>query len=167
MASKEDWTDPRLAPLLRKNFQGLPPALFVVAEYDPLRDDSYGKGMSSHILYYLFNNLWRTVCGIIFNHIESSCAQQKPVSKSKSNLAQVYHIHPRIWLLSNHGTMVAHPSHCNGPRIDVGLGLQTTMFSSIAAAIETNSFGFRFGWAGSVHGMQLMSIALGQTLGWP
>ncbi|MBA4707197.1 alpha/beta hydrolase [Aquitalea aquatica] len=31
--------DPRLAPLMEANLQGLPPAFVAVAEYDPLRDD--------------------------------------------------------------------------------------------------------------------------------
>ncbi|ELT91050.1 hypothetical protein CAPTEDRAFT_223437 [Capitella teleta] len=41
MAEKTDWANPRLAPLLREEFSHLPPALFIVAEIDPLRDDSY------------------------------------------------------------------------------------------------------------------------------
>ena len=34
--------DPRIFALYGKNFSKLPPALFVVAECDPVKDDSYG-----------------------------------------------------------------------------------------------------------------------------
>lgn len=41
MGDKKDWKNPRFANLLREKFDHLPPALLVVAECDPLRDDSY------------------------------------------------------------------------------------------------------------------------------
>jgi acetyl esterase len=34
-----DRTDPRVSPLLAKSHEGLPPALIIVGEHDPLRDD--------------------------------------------------------------------------------------------------------------------------------
>jgi acetyl esterase/lipase len=37
-----DKTNPRASVLLQSSFEGLPPCLFIVAELDPLRDDSYG-----------------------------------------------------------------------------------------------------------------------------
>ena len=43
MADKKDWSHPRLANFLRDRFDHLPPALLIVAECDPLRDDSYGQ----------------------------------------------------------------------------------------------------------------------------
>ena len=33
--------DPRASVMLRESFDKLPPCLFIVAELDPLRDDSY------------------------------------------------------------------------------------------------------------------------------
>jgi acetyl esterase/lipase len=35
----EDWSDPRFAPLHAADLSGLPPAIVVTAEFDPLRDD--------------------------------------------------------------------------------------------------------------------------------
>jgi acetyl esterase/lipase len=37
-----DKKDPRASVLLNESFDGIPPCLFIVAELDPLRDDSYG-----------------------------------------------------------------------------------------------------------------------------
>jgi acetyl esterase len=55
-AHREDWANPRLAPLLQKDFRSLPPALFIVAEIDPLRDDSYGESkLLSHCVFPLSN----------------------------------------------------------------------------------------------------------------
>ncbi|XP_013393859.1 uncharacterized protein LOC106161448 [Lingula anatina] len=41
-------TDPRASPVLRQKFDHLPPALFIVASHDPLRDDSraYAKALT-------------------------------------------------------------------------------------------------------------------------
>jgi len=41
MCEPKDFANPRFANLLRDKFDHLPPALFIVAECDPLRDDSY------------------------------------------------------------------------------------------------------------------------------
>lgn len=37
-----DRKDPRASVLLQESFENLPTCLFIVAELDPLRDDSYG-----------------------------------------------------------------------------------------------------------------------------
>ena len=38
----KDTAHPRIAVLMRTRFDHIPPTLFIVAECDPLRDDSYG-----------------------------------------------------------------------------------------------------------------------------
>jgi acetyl esterase len=40
LPNDEDWQNPEAAPLHASDLSGLPPAIVVVAEYDPLRDDS-------------------------------------------------------------------------------------------------------------------------------
>ena len=42
VVEEKDVANPRIATLLRPRFDHLPPTLFIVAECDPLRDDSYG-----------------------------------------------------------------------------------------------------------------------------
>lgn len=37
-----DKKDPRASVLLQESFENLPPCLLIVAELDPIRDDSYG-----------------------------------------------------------------------------------------------------------------------------
>ena len=58
MGDKEDWYNPRFANLLRDKFDHLPPTLFIVAECDPLRDDSYGQFIICILIrYWLADNV--------------------------------------------------------------------------------------------------------------
>jgi len=41
LRDENDKKDPRVSVLLNESFDGIPPCLFIVAELDPLRDDSY------------------------------------------------------------------------------------------------------------------------------
>jgi acetyl esterase len=43
LRDENDKKNPRASVLLSESFDKLPPCLFIVAELDPLRDDSYGK----------------------------------------------------------------------------------------------------------------------------
>ena len=43
LRDENDKKDPRASVLLYESFDGVPPCLFIVAELDPLRDDSYSK----------------------------------------------------------------------------------------------------------------------------
>jgi len=45
--SADNAKDPLCSPILRESFTGLPPALFIVSEIDPLADQSSG------ILFYI------------------------------------------------------------------------------------------------------------------
>jgi acetyl esterase len=40
LPNRADWSNPEAAPLRTEDLSGLPPAIVVVAEHDPLRDDS-------------------------------------------------------------------------------------------------------------------------------
>ena len=39
----DDGKNPRASVMLNENFEGIPPCLFIVAQLDPLRDDSYSE----------------------------------------------------------------------------------------------------------------------------
>ncbi len=41
LRDENDRKDPRASVLLHESFDNLPPCLFIVAELDPIRDDSY------------------------------------------------------------------------------------------------------------------------------
>jgi len=43
LRDENDKTNPRASVLLYDSFEGIPPCLFIVAELDPIRDDSYRK----------------------------------------------------------------------------------------------------------------------------
>jgi acetyl esterase/lipase len=43
LRDENDKKNPRASVLLHESFDGIPPCLFIVAELDPLRDDSYGR----------------------------------------------------------------------------------------------------------------------------
>lgn len=40
--SPDDYKDPRVAALLNKSYEGIPPCLLIVADLDPLRDGNLG-----------------------------------------------------------------------------------------------------------------------------
>ena len=42
VVEEKDRDNPRIASLLRSRFDHIPPTLFIVAECDIIRDDSYG-----------------------------------------------------------------------------------------------------------------------------
>ena len=42
VVEEKDVANPRIATLMRPRFDHIPPTLLIVAECDPLRDDSYG-----------------------------------------------------------------------------------------------------------------------------
>ncbi len=46
LRNENDKKDPRASVLLHESFDCVPPCLFIVAELDPLRDDSYGINRS-------------------------------------------------------------------------------------------------------------------------
>ncbi len=48
LRDENDKKDPRASVLLNESFDGIPPCLFIVAELDPLRDDSYGINKSKN-----------------------------------------------------------------------------------------------------------------------
>ena len=43
VVEEKDVANPRIATLMRPRFDHIPPTLLIVAECDPLRDDSYGS----------------------------------------------------------------------------------------------------------------------------
>ena len=43
VVEEKDVANPRIATLLRPRFDHIPPTLFIVAECDIIRDDSYGQ----------------------------------------------------------------------------------------------------------------------------
>jgi acetyl esterase len=47
LRDENDKKDPRASVLLQESFENLPPCLFIVAELDPLRDDSYSMNRSN------------------------------------------------------------------------------------------------------------------------
>ncbi len=53
LRDENDMKDPRASVLLHKSFDNLPPCLFIVAELDPLRDDSYRMNHRRTIKLYL------------------------------------------------------------------------------------------------------------------
>ena len=52
--SSADLSDPRISVLMNTSFEGLPPCLLIVAELDPLRDDSLRMRKYKQISVYVY-----------------------------------------------------------------------------------------------------------------
>ncbi|CAE1323199.1 unnamed protein product [Acanthosepion pharaonis] len=71
--------NPRASPLFQKSFDGIPPALFIVAEFDPVRDDchEYGKRIRENGIKSKSLLVRGTIHGFFTlpGHFQKSCQQ--------------------------------------------------------------------------------------------
>lgn len=65
--SEQDWKNPLVAPVLAGNLEGLPPALVITAEFDPLHDDGeiYAKRLRAAGVDVIYTEYGKTIHGFV------------------------------------------------------------------------------------------------------